>query len=157
MGISVAEMARRWRQLRIKDKLKDIVIASSEQIVSLNQNQLIGGIGRDGTELPYYADVRKSRGYGEMKMEKNPLNEGRYDMNLTGESFRNMKLDIEGDKYDINTTGHAMDFENGNPTNQPTSGRIFGLDADNKNEYRENVLYPDLAAAIEYETGVKFK
>jgi len=159
MAVSIAELLRRWRSVDVMEETKDIIGETSDDIIHLNQEQLLNGEGSDGADLPYYKRYKiEGREYGDIKQSMNPNNGGRYDMRYTGESFSSMSVKLEGEKMTIMSRGEAQAYENGEHDSAnkiSVKGRIFGLNTDNKEQYRNNVLTPLLVRRIAEITGAK--
>lgn len=132
------------------------IIDTKEGLISVNQNQLLDGMGSDGYELPEYADIRSFNGYGAYKVNKNPRNEGRYDMYDSGNSFYTMYANSFGNEIKIGSAGYAQSYDDGSAENASfLKGKIFGVyQSRYLDDYRQNILYPRIRDVIKAETGI---
>ena len=139
----------------IPDLVSDVMKETEQDIVSLNQAQLMDGIGNDGQPLP---ELVKSN-YRNKKMTSNPRAAGRWDMHLNGDTFEGMKVKIDGENFDIRSDGNwGQMYEDGKGENAMQNrgeGRIFGLSSESKEEYRSSVLIGRMARKIAAITGAK--
>lgn len=144
---TILEFIERWKRVTNENSnlWTDSVMETEEQLLDVNREQLLDGKDKDGADNPDYSNYM---GYGDTKMEMNPRNRGYYDMNLTGNSFRNMLLYLNGRNIEVHTSGEAAEWD------RLYGGRFFGIgDNIHLENYRISFLYPQIIKNIKNETG----
>lgn len=149
--ITAAELGRRLKAFNVVEETTDIIVENEDEILELNKQQLQLGLGVDGNDLPDYKPFRMPSGeqYGDYKIKLNPKNEYRYDMKLTGESYNNMIISLQGGSFSIESSGHIEFWDN------ESSGNILGLSNVAKQDLREEILQPQLVRRLSDKTGAK--
>lgn len=131
-----------------------IIDEGSQELIELNKERLLNAEGVDGQPLPEYANLY----YGMQKFRMNSLNMGRWDMNLTGNSWDNMKLKRDNDSIEIYTDGKAQMYHDGtgvHAAQNRAKGNIFGVSESDKAKFRQTTLNKGLVARLKRFLGLK--
>jgi len=156
---TIDEFSALWDQMLEDDTIwKGAVDLTSDKLIEVNQQQLLDGKSNTGDFLPQYKSFLMPNGeqYGTFKQKKNPRNGGRWDMDLTGNSFSTMKAQFVGDRHVISGEGHAGAFNRGTLGKGKVKGKLFGVyENDYLKVYREKYLYPLQVALIKAYTGAQ--
>lgn len=136
--VTVEDMLQRMERVNPTEVLGEAIEQTRQEALELNRIQLFQkGEKADGTKLAPY----KSKAYAKKKAGMNPfLKEGEADGRLTGEMYREMFVDVQGDKavFDSVSPHATMMIKRDGPA-------IFGLSEDSMQEYRPTVM----GAAVE--------
>ena len=130
------------------------------QLVQVNKETLLDGIGSDGLPLNDLNPTFKRPGtptlYKPLKASLNPRAAGRYDMNFTGASFEAMKLQIQQKRYSIIGAGWAARYDQGQVEWAANlRGRVFGIfENDHLLYYKRQYLYPTISRRIKTYLGI---
>lgn len=133
---------------------------TANDLVNVNKVQLEHGMGSDGlplTDLSPEFELPEVGKYLPYKVAKNPLSQGRYDMNYSGYSYDTMYMREEGrGNIIIDGEGWAKEYDLGNVTfAQDLRGRIFGIyPSDALTTYQHTILYPMSISIVKAETGL---
>lgn len=134
--MTVQGMLDKLNAIDINSLFADSISETEEYLIAVNQEQLKRGMNANGQLMPDYSD-QSFGGYGEYKLRKNPLNDGRFDLNNTGALWRNMTAYFGGNEVFIDSgVSYAYHY----------SEYAFGVyENEWLQSYRELYLYPKIS------------
>jgi len=136
---TIGEMLRRVKSFNPIAATAQAMVANEQPILDINRSQLYDkGIGYDGKALPPYSDA-----YARRKPSR-----GFVDIYRSGKLQNEMKLTIEGDKYEINSVVSYSPYV---AARRPT---IYGLTADGKRDTWV-IVHNDFVKLLKEHTGLK--
>jgi hypothetical protein len=142
---TVGEMLKKFQSVNVNEIAKDIIRSDPKSYIEQNQEQLQAGMGANNEVLPPY----RSLAYARFKEHINPRAGGHPDYYLTGEMYRQMKLEINGDAIRIySTVPYFTDL-------LARGGDPFGLSNEGKDKYVSLYLYDSLLKKIKDLTGTR--
>lgn len=138
-------MLRRWEALNLPEITGEAIEQTRDEAIRLQQAQLfLKGEKSDGTKLKPY----KSDAYSRKKHAMNPNpGLGQPDFKLTGELYREMFIDVQGDRVVFDSaSSHAMRMI------ERDGDKIFGLQPASKEAYAPFYM-PLVQRSIKQQTG----
>lgn len=142
---TAAQMLRRWESLDIIEITGEAIEQTKEEAIKIQQAQLfLRGEKADGSKLKPY----KSPVYARKKNLMNPNpGLGQPDAKFTGELYREMFVDVQGDKavFDSASPHAAMMIKR-------DGSAIFGLTKPSKDLYAYTYM-PVVQRTIKFKTG----
>lgn len=145
----VLDMIENLDSIDVDKESKVAVGKTTREMVMLNREQMAHGIRSDGKQIGRYRNSE----YAIMKNALNPLpGLGNVDLILTGAFSDSFDIDVNGEDIDrIATDSKAESLI------EKYGDEVFGLTDNNQEYYNEEVFYPELAEAIEEQTGLIFE
>lgn len=146
-NMTIHEMQRRLKGFELLQELKEAVIETSGEMITLNQGQMSLGKRADGTEItPTYSDLTIM-----LKDEKGQ--ESRWvTLKDTGAFWGDMFIDVNASSYSLGSAN-----EKTQKLEKKYGNKIFGLTKESKSEeYIPNYLQPALQQRITKRLGFKF-
>ena len=139
MGTTVKDMLDRLRAFNKTKALGEAMTDNEQQVLDINREQLYDkGIGKDGNPLPAYTPQ-----YAKRKPSR-----GVVDLYRTGKLHEAMKLEIQGEQYDISSQVNYSPYV---LQRRPTS---YGLTEEGK-QTAWYVVRDDFIGKLKQETGLK--
>lgn len=139
---TIHEMLRRVKQVDISALAVDIIASSKQELIDKNKSQLMDeGANKQGVKLRRYA----SNSYAARKNAMNPFpGFGVPDLYRTGAFQSGFRLQLlSKNSFEIMSTDSKS-----NDLTRKYGKDIFGLSADNKEEYRNETMQPELVKAV---------
>jgi hypothetical protein len=147
---TLVSMINRFKQIDTSAIAITSIVETKEAIANLNAEQMFSGLRSDGSEiLPSYTDYTI-----ELKKAKGQPAD-RVTLRDTGSFYENIKVEVIGDKININSTDEKA--EKLNKKYSKAKGKIFGLSDRYKREYLNESLRKVFKKKIENATGLKMK
>jgi hypothetical protein len=149
MGITIAEMMRRFQSVDLRNEVPKIIERTAPVIEQMIQEQLNDGVDNSGSKLPQYKSLKYAQ--KKYKLNKKP-GFGNPDLNLTGSHYKGLRVKVRKTEFDID----SADSKSDKLENQYGEG-IHGLTDKNKQIYIDGVFFNGIKEYIEGKTGVKFR
>ncbi len=147
------------KSLNIRQMAIEAIEKNLRDMVTLNQSQLYEGKTTTGKRFHKYA----GRQYADVKNQMNPLpGWGNPDLNLTGDFYRAIFADLEGDDIIMDSTDEKSGLLQAKYDSSPTQltgdtgkSEIFGLTRENWGLFRDKCR-EDFCKEFEKQTGLTF-
>lgn len=145
----------------LESSVVDAIDLTSDDIITLNQQQLYSGRLSDGSPVspsylddPYFKSREAAQRYSDWKDNITPDEQrpsGVPNLFINGRFYQSWRVRASATTIDFESSDpDAMDIE------EKFSERIYGLDDDNMNTYRRESFFPVLKEQITAETQLTF-
>ena len=146
---TINNLYNKVQSCRLKEEMPNLILSTSYEITTLNQEQLYAGQLSTGEQIqPEYA----SKYYAKKKNALNPEpGFGVPDIFLTGALYKSMGVSVNDSKFDIEATvPYAAKLE------EEYGSNLFRLSQTNKSKYSKGELLRVVKEYIENKTGLQF-